>query len=710
MLTIQLFGEFQCYHAGQPVRALYAPRVRALLAYLLLHRSTSIARQQVARHFWPAAGETQARTNLRNLLAQLRAALPEADHYLHSDRQSVHWRAAAAYTLDVAEFQAALARARHATAPSTARHQLETALQLYWGELLPSADDPWLAPIRTDLRHSYGQGLTDLTELLLRQGDYQSALAPAQQLLQLDPLREASYARLMQIYTALGKRAAALWVYHSCVATLRRAVGIEPAATTRQRYEQLLNLEQAELPTHQLPTPTALIGREGAWAQVQAAWQRASRGQPLFLLIQGEAGVGKTHLAAALLAWVQQQGDLAVSAQCYSVAGQLALAPVVAWLRTPALQPALAALDAVRLAALAGYLPEVVTPSAPALPLSPDHDPRSRRRLFALLARLFSGKATPRLLLLDDLQWCDQTTLEWLPLLLRFSRRAPLLVVATLRRAAETTATPLTNLLTHLHSTGAVAEVSLAPLDPTATAQLAVTLSGRPLTKDETDALFAQTAGNPLCLVETICAHVTGQAPLPTRAPLLPPNVPLLIQRRLVRLSATARRLVDVAAVIGRAFTLDELALAAEQGEDALILGLDELWQQQIVQSQGAATYAFRHDLVRDVALAAISPAWRRLLHQRVAAALATLYADQLDEVSGQLAHHYAASNQVDQAILSYQRAAQVALRRAAVDDALAALQGARQLLGRLGDEERRQQLDLTLQAALAPLLPARRP
>lgn len=722
MLTIQLFGEFQCRYQGQPLRALYAPRLRALLAYLLLHRAGPISRRQVAFHFWPESGEAQARTNLRNLLTQLRAALPNPEIYLRSDLQTLQWQTAAPFALDVAEFQRLLATAQQADDAGSARHHLEQGLQLYQADLLPSCYDDWLLPIRAGLRNTYLQALADLVERLTQQGETQAALVQAQRLRQHDPLRESTYTQLMHLHVALGDRGSALRVYHSCATALIRELGVEPSATTRLVYERLLNLEKEETRPSPVPAGTTLLGREKAWAQLQAAWQRARGGQPHLVLIRGEAGIGKTRLAEALLEWANRQGILTLSAHCYSVAGQLALAPLVDWLRTAYFRPAIDALDPLQRADLARLMPEVAERTATHAPLTLGGDSWQRQRLFDVLARLTLWQDQPRILLIDDLQWCDSETVDWLHYLLRFQARTPLLLVGTARDEELMPNQPLNLLLQELRRTEALFELTLDRLDRATTANLAATLIGRQLDEREAVALFTQTEGNPLFIVETMRAQVNGPngsaganratgaagGPMTAQA-ALPPKVHAVIQSRLLRLSAPARGLIDVAAVIGRSFTLEVLALAGEQREDALTLGLDELWQNQIVYTQDADAYDFSHDKLREVALAAISPAWRRLLHQRVARALATVHAHNLDGVSGQLAHHYEASNHFSEAISYYQRAAQVAHRLAAWADAIGYLQHGLQLVARLPDVAASHQMELTLQVALAPLLQARR-
>jgi tetratricopeptide (TPR) repeat protein len=141
----------------------------------------------------------------------------------------------------------------------------------------------------------------------------------------------------------------------------------------------------------------------------------------------------------------------------------------------------------------------------------------------------------------------------------------------------------------------------------------------------------------------------------------LPPKVQAVIATRLAQLSPPARELASVAAVIGRAFAVDVLAKASDASEEALVRGLDELWQRRIVREHGVDAYDFSHDKLREVTYADQSPTRRRVLHRRVAEALETLHAADLDSVSGQIAVHYDMAGLAGNAIHYYQRAAEVA-------------------------------------------------
>ena len=155
--------------------------------------------------------------------------------------------------------------------------------------------------------------------------------------------------------------------------------------------------------------------------------------------------------------------------------------------------------------------------------------------------------------------------------------------------------------------------------------------------------------------------------------------------------------MANVAAVIGREFTFPVLARASGQSEDAVVQGLDELWQRRIVREQGAGTaeaYDFSHDKLRELACASLSPAHQRLLHRRIAEAFEEVYAGDLDAASGQIAAHYEHAGLPGRAISYYRRAGEAAMRVYANADAITAFQRAVALLeaggpGRAQQEQR---------------------
>lgn len=308
-LTITLFGEFSLTPNDKLPVGFAGDRPISLLAYLLLHRRTAVSRQHLAFTLWPDSSDSQARANLRNLLFTLRQTLPQADSYLVSDSMTLWWRPEADFSLDVADFEDALAAAGTAASPADRVFYLETAIGLYKGDLLPNNYDDWIIPLREELRQNYLDALHQLVNLLEQQQEYRPAARYAQRLLQQDPLDETAYILLMRLHAQSGDRAGVRRVYETCVATLRRELGVEPSPATRSAYEQLLRLEASardgDVSLPQPPTPvlaprplptwtTPFIGREAELARIAEMLADPSC---RLLTIVGMGGIGKTRLA-----------------------------------------------------------------------------------------------------------------------------------------------------------------------------------------------------------------------------------------------------------------------------------------------------------------------------------------------------------------------------------------------------------------------------
>src|SRR5262245_24631731 len=142
-LRIRLLGELDLRSGEVPPPRLESARAGSLLTYLLLHRAAPQSRQHLAFLLWPDSPEAQARTNLRHVLHHLRRALPDPDRFLDVATHSLQWRADAPCWLDVAAFEAALARAE-AEPPDGGIAALRDAVELYTGDLLEGSYDEWL--------------------------------------------------------------------------------------------------------------------------------------------------------------------------------------------------------------------------------------------------------------------------------------------------------------------------------------------------------------------------------------------------------------------------------------------------------------------------------------------------------------------------------------------------------------------------------------
>ncbi|MDE3228575.1 MAG: AAA family ATPase [Chloroflexota bacterium] len=730
VVHLQLLGDFRLTRDGALVEGVDAPRLQSLVAYLALRRDTPQRRQRLAFLFWPNSSEAQARNNLRQLLHATRHTAPDLCALLAIDGQSIGWRSEVDLRLDVDELSRACDAVEERTSASVEHMRVvgRRLLELYQGDLLPACYDEWATPERDRLRERFTQALGWLVAYFEAEGDTELAIRCARQLIRHDPLREEAYRALMRLLALGGDRMGELRAFQACASALRQALGASPGQATVDLHHRLLRLpptlangsarspaEGAQAGHQPLALPPSLVGREREWAALHEAWRAADAGGPGFALITGEAGIGKSRLAEEMTRWVSAQGGVTATARSYAAEGQLSFAPVIEWLRTPGLRPHLRRLKPVWLGEIARLLPELLA-ERPDLPrYEPLTEYGQRQRFFQALALAALAAPQPLLLVMDDLQWCDQETLEWLHFLLRYDPRARVLLLGAARVEESPPEHSLHALLQHARRAVAVTELTLRPLDAAESARLAARMIERELDDLTALRLFGETEGNPLFIIETVRAGLDSLPARPTATDLdallqpsgaaaLPPGVRAAISSRLARLSPPAREMAGLAAVIGREFSVDILAHVSQASEDHIVNALDELWLRRIVRERGAVNYDFTHDKLREVAYAEISAPQRRLWRRRVAQALEMLRADDLDAISGQIAAHYEQGGAIDRAIPYYHRAALVAQRVFAYDDAVRLLRHGLALLERTPGGAERDTCELRLLLALAPL------
>ncbi len=642
-------------------------RHQLLIALLALRAPKPSLRSEVAFKLWADSSEEQALTNLRKTLHQLKQILSIGE-IIQSDSRTLQLNPSLNLQIDIADFTSALdsaERARRADDADAELSSLETASAFYKGDLLPSLYDEWLIPERNRLRDMFIRAMDRLIALLEARKHYRDAIKHAQRLLQTDNLREDTYRALIRLHALNDDRAAALNVYHACASVLSKELGVEPDASTRELYERLLKSESQLLKVNipERPISAPLVAREREWKLLISEWKKASSGELRMALLSGEAGIGKTRLAEELLQWASRQGIRTASAACYSAEGQISFAPISHWLRGVPLET----LDTHHRAELSRLLPELRSESTSPQPMTENWQ---RQVFFEAMARALLVENEPLLLLLDDIQWCDNDTLDWLRYFMRFDKNAKILLLVTLRVEELPSNHALQLLLVDLRADGQLTEMELSRLDEKQTAELGAHLLGKNFSEAASSSLFRESEGVPLFVVELANAGVRvdsirmAEAGSEEREAGLPPRLYAILQARLARLSSPARAVVESAAVIGREFDFDLLRRVSELDEGITVNSLDELWRLRMVRERGG-WYDFSHDKLREATLASISPIRLRWLHQRTGEAL------EAGAEYARIADHFERAGLGNRALEYYVRAAGQAQQLFAFTDAL---------------------------------------
>jgi DNA-binding SARP family transcriptional activator len=673
MLRVSLLGEQAITRAGTGTRA-RSSRAVALVAYLAVHAGSPQPRQRIAGLFWPDSSDAQALTNLRRELHQLRQILgDEAALVVTSTDLCWHDTETCRVDLRVFDVEREAALAAAGGDDEGVLEHAARAIAEYRGDLLPGVYDDWLLDARSEVERRC-VGLCDLLgRTRARNGDLAGAVEVARRRIQLQPLEEVGYRTLMQLHADLGDRAGAVSTYHHCASVLERELGVGPDPATQQAFQRLMAHSHSggEKPPagspagrRSGPATAELVGRSRELGLLQDLWRAAATGSPGLALVRGGAGVGKTRLVTEVAEQALLLGAVVTSSQCFGTSGRLALAPVADWLRNPAVQSAVADLDPAWSAEVGRLVPRDGHGERDAGSRAMV-DAWQRHRFFEGIARALLAVGRPTLLVLDNMQWCDQETLAFITFCLGLAGDAPLLVAATLRDDGVDDDPELVNWVVRMRATGLLTELSLTPLDAASTAHLAQAISGQPLPAADASLLHATTGGFPLYIIEAVRGTVD-----PGGTPLSAGDLAAVLRKRFEQATGPAREVAGLAAAVGTNFTLDLLTEASDLDADVVVEAVDELWRRRIMREFGDG-YDFSHDLLRETAYAAVSPPRRWLLHRRIAQGLELLHADDTDAVAAQLAEQYAHGGRPGRAVDYYRRAADVAAGRFAHAEAI---------------------------------------
>src|SRR5215204_1772052 len=429
------------------------------------------------------------------------------------------------------------------------------------------------------------------------------------------------------------------------------------------------------------PNYDLLVGREKELSLLRAEYGRvlAGAGQPV--VVKGEPGIGKTQLARHFGRWAREQGAAFISARFFDYeASRLAPYETFIDLLSAALAPGRRAEAGGGRAHSAGELREAVKARCGVeLPdelfgVEEAHAQLARAasgdrfRIIAPLGRAFLrlGRERPLVMVLDDLQWADEVSLDCLGCLMRVRAAEPLLLVL-LTRAEEST-DPKHNLAEWLKRHAdyrSFTSVRLQPLGEPAVREAVEEAFGgafrAPLIpQTDTSTVFRVTGGNPYFLVETLRRLVAEGAINVADAESesrwqwngienvpLPDSLVMAALGKLERTPADLRELLEHAAVIGDEFRVETLARMAGRGEDELDESLREGLQLGVLAERGLSLgedYRFYHTILRRVLYESLPPRRRRRLHLLAAAAIEEVHARQHERLAEALSAHYEAA------------------------------------------------------------------
>jgi predicted ATPase/DNA-binding winged helix-turn-helix (wHTH) protein len=477
------------------------------------------------------------------------------------------------------------------------------------------------------------------------------------------------------------------------------------------------------------------VGREDELAQVHQWFSTALQGQRQVGFITGAAGIGKTALVDAFVAQLSPTEALWVGyGQCLEpygpgepylpvleALGRLCRgaegAPFLAWLRQYA--PSwLVQMPALLPPADREALQQNASGATPA---------RMLLELAEALDRLTAER--PLVLVLEDLQWSDVSTVAWLSYVARRRDPARLLILGTYRPVdAMVRAHPVRTVMTELTQHQQGAEL---PLDYLSEADVAAycrqRLRAQALPAALTRVLHQRSSGHPLFLV-TIVDEMIRQGLLREGTAggdvskaveairgAVPESLRQIIEQQLHQVSPEDCGLLEAASIAGREFSAAAVAAAVNRGTEDIEARLDVLAQHgQFVRSGGlvqwpdgtvAAGYGFLHDLYREILAERVPPSRKRRWHLEIGARKETAYGARAREMAAELAGHYVQGRDLYRAVQYLQYAGEHALQRSAHREAVTHLTQGIALLAQWPETPARAQQELRLQTGLGPAL-----
>jgi len=665
---IYLLGALRVSKEGSPY-PLSGEKLQSLLAYLVLYPRLPHRREKLADMLFMDAPFDRVRRNFSDTLYRLQKLLGSDWFVVEGD--TVALRVDEYLWVDVWEFERFSASHQEA--------DLQKAVDLYAGDLLPELYDDWLISERELRRNQYLSTLEKLAAHQEERGELRQALHTFRRLVSAEPLHEPAHQAYIRVLGRMQRYGEALAHYEYLRTLMRSELDSEPLAETRLIAQSIEH--ERDLATVQTVVEERLpfIGRKTERAAALTAVEAMLKGHGAILAIEGEAGIGKSRLLREIAAGVRWRGATLLQGLASEIPGASPFSPLVEALAPLINSPRRVQLETLladeTLAALAPLNP-AWTEKAALYELPPDlagnrfYD--ALRPFGEALARL-----TPLVLALDDLQWADPALWKSLDMLAQSLARCGALVVVNYRRP-EIEDTPGWEVVQAWDRAGLLHTISLQPLTIEEVAQLVG--DGHPADPAE---VHAWTGGNPFYLGEWLAAPESNK---PTRQNTT--------AHRMQTLSPTARLAIESACILGENIPY-RLWTEISDMPPLTLAGLsDDLVTHRWLQPSTSG-YAFAHELIRSAVYHEIEPARRRDLHERAAHAYQAFEPDNLRARAFHLDH----AGHSPEAAKAYRLAGEQDLKRFAYREAQTAFDRALNLLPQSSTVER---IEVALLLAMA--------
>ncbi len=427
-----------------------------------------------------------------------------------------------------------------------------------------------------------------------------------------------------------------------------------------------------------------LVGREEPVRVLRACWEEVLAGHGQLAFITGEPGIGKTRLAQQVAA--QSHAPVLLMGRCQELEGGPAYQLFTDMLKSyfATIPPEFFDEEAQKLLSnFTRIIPEIKK-MLPELPAPPHLEPKQEQlRLMASLTQ-FIERATaerPWFIILDDLQWADQNSLELLSYLSHHLPSMALMIIGIYRDDEIEPGHPLLETLRDLRSHPTYRHFTLGRLNLEDVELLLTHIWQQPVPQALIQKIYRHTAGNPFYVEEVAkglvddgsVLHKDGEWHFPALEEIrLPQSVREAVWRRIGRLSPDTQLLLRQAAVLGQTFKFEDLLGISGMSEWEVLEHLDVALEQQLIQEiPGDTMLRFRHAEIQYILYEDLGPLRRRMLHRQAAEFLEQRAQPRPDAIAEELAYHFEEAGEFERAIHYSSRAAQQAQETYANEAAL---------------------------------------